>query len=338
MERVQLSLMNQEAMIRTEKLGMIAHALVENGNVSIIPMSSSIDLAIEEAERTHRLHIAKMEFEEKSKIVAKPNEIINSPKSTASTVSSTTQKPPSTSKNMAETKPVIRRRKRRKHWTNDDSDVDTDEEDTEVMKTHLLQMHANIEEAGPDVSLGKALEKAYRETIGRTEQKGVPSMKAKNAKFWSASRDLLIEWHRANLEFGCAAELENVSNTYWDQDDLSPTTFKGQHVVIDGGYGQLCSGLAKDLKIRLGLPVKKIRYSNCINDVLGDSDHVSNESTKSNRSDHNAVSIELDNGSSMHYDLIVSTVPLGCMQKGDVEFVPALPKRKSQAIKRMGSW
>ena len=41
----------------------------------------------------------------------------------------------------------------------------------------------------------------------------------KNYKLLSKERELLVEWHRANLELGCAAELELVSNTYWDQDD-----------------------------------------------------------------------------------------------------------------------
>ena len=34
-----------------------------------------------------------------------------------------------------------------------------------------------------------------------------------------AKQRRLINWHVANLEYGCAAELSKVSLKYWDQDD-----------------------------------------------------------------------------------------------------------------------
>jgi lysine-specific histone demethylase 1 len=45
----------------------------------------------------------------------------------------------------------------------------------------------------------------------------------------------LFNWHFANLEYGCAAELELVDLHHWDQDDQFE--LGGGHYLIPTGYG-----------------------------------------------------------------------------------------------------
>ena len=46
-----------------------------------------------------------------------------------------------------------------------------------------------------------------------------------------------IHWHLANLEYGCATSLHNVSLSWWDQDDGND--FSGSHVVIANGFDRM---------------------------------------------------------------------------------------------------
>ena len=43
-----------------------------------------------------------------------------------------------------------------------------------------------------------------------------------------------MQWHLANLEYGCGAELSKVSLCHWDQDDA--WAFGGPHCIIPRGY------------------------------------------------------------------------------------------------------
>jgi lysine-specific histone demethylase 1 len=137
-----------------------------------------------------------------------------------------------------------------------------------------------------------------------------------------------------------------VSNTYWDQDDHHG--FKGPHVFVDGGYGQLCNGLAEDLNITFNAAVKSIAHNK--GGMLNDTDNTqaygktvaasTNSTTneiKKKRTRKKQNSIKLENGEEIKCDLIVVTVPLGCLQNGDIKFRPALPAHKSVAIKKMGA-
>ena len=56
----------------------------------------------------------------------------------------------------------------------------------------------------------------------------------------------LLEWHLANLEYGCASHLGDVSALTWDQDDVYGTD--SEHCVIRGGFEQLTDRLARDLR------------------------------------------------------------------------------------------
>ena len=51
-----------------------------------------------------------------------------------------------------------------------------------------------------------------------------------------------VQWHVANLEYGCATPLSQVSLAWWDQDDSAG--MEGDHAVVVGGYGKLVAALA----------------------------------------------------------------------------------------------
>jgi hypothetical protein len=54
-------------------------------------------------------------------------------------------------------------------------------------------------------------------------------------------------WHIANLEYGCATALHNVSNSWWDQDDSHEIL--GEHVVVTNGFSRMVDGLATYLDV-----------------------------------------------------------------------------------------
>ena len=51
-----------------------------------------------------------------------------------------------------------------------------------------------------------------------------------------------LQWHMANLEYGCATPLANVSLSWWDQDDSQ--AMDGDHAVVRDGFSKLLDGLA----------------------------------------------------------------------------------------------
>ena len=70
----------------------------------------------------------------------------------------------------------------------------------------------------------------------------------------------VMDWHFANLEYGCATELSRVSLPYWNQDDAYGG-FGGAHCMIKGGYSTVMEALAEGLNIQLGHIVTEISYS-----------------------------------------------------------------------------
>jgi hypothetical protein len=69
----------------------------------------------------------------------------------------------------------------------------------------------------------------------------------------------LLNWHRANLEYGCGANLDLMSLLYWDQDD--PYAFIGPHSLLPTGYGSVARRLAENLNIRFKQKVTRIEHS-----------------------------------------------------------------------------
>ncbi|KJR84875.1 lysine-specific histone demethylase 1 [Sporothrix schenckii 1099-18] len=140
----------------------------------------------------------------------------------------------------------------------------------------------------------------------------------------------LLNWHIANLEYSNAINHSRLSLKGWDID--AGNEWEGRHSMIIGGYQSVPRGLMlcpKPLDVRRQMAVKKIAI---------------NESGDDNRARHvkqdeqhkSPVIIEFENGDKFEADYVISTIPLGVLKHGNVEFDPPLPRWKSNAIDRLG--
>ncbi|XP_009606244.1 protein FLOWERINGUS D [Nicotiana tomentosiformis] len=119
----------------------------------------------------------------------------------------------------------------------------------------------------------------------------------------------LFNWHLANLEYANAGLLSNLSLAFWDQDDIYD--MGGDHCFLPGGNGRLIQALAENVPIIFGKIVHSIRYgSEGVQVVAG--------------------------GQVFEGDMALCTVPLGVLKSGSIKFIPELPQRKLDAIKRLG--
>jgi monoamine oxidase len=120
------------------------------------------------------------------------------------------------------------------------------------------------------------------------------------------------EIYQANYIVNSLADLEYADNSQhlslfeWDQDE----DFSGPDHHFPGGYDQIVQGLATDLDIRLQHGVTAVTYSD------------------------NGVIIESNQGQFTGTRAII-TLPLGVLQKGAVQFSPALPAWKQNAIQSL---
>ncbi|XP_020572869.1 lysine-specific histone demethylase 1 homolog 3 [Phalaenopsis equestris] len=131
----------------------------------------------------------------------------------------------------------------------------------------------------------------------------------------------VMDWHFANLEYGCAASLKEVSLPYWNQDDVYGG-FGGAHCMIKGGYGAVLDCFAKGLDIHLNHVVTEIFYD--INDPNGTDQH------------SNKVKVCTSAGQEFLADSVLITIPLGCLKANTIKFSPPLPDWKESSIQRLG--
>jgi len=127
----------------------------------------------------------------------------------------------------------------------------------------------------------------------------------------------IMDWHFANLEYGCAALLKEVSLPYWNQDDVYGG-YGGAHCMIKGGYSTVVESLGKGLVIHL-------------NHVVTNVSHDSKESGLGNK-----VKVSTSNGNEFFGDAVLVTVPLGCLKAETIKFSPPLPPWKYSSIQRLG--
>ncbi|XP_065862171.1 lysine-specific histone demethylase 1 homolog 2 [Euphorbia lathyris] len=119
----------------------------------------------------------------------------------------------------------------------------------------------------------------------------------------------LLDWHFANLEYANAGCLSNLSATYWDQDD--PYEMGGDHCFLAGGNWRLIHALCEGVPIFYGKTVDTIRYgSEGVIVICGEQ--------------------------VFQADMVLCTVPLGVLKKRTIKFEPELPRRKLDAIDRLG--
>ncbi|MCL7028631.1 hypothetical protein MKW94_000727 [Papaver nudicaule] len=119
----------------------------------------------------------------------------------------------------------------------------------------------------------------------------------------------LFNWHLANLEYANAGLLSQLSLAFWDQDD--PYDMGGDHCFLPGGNGRLVQALVENLPIL---------YEKTVHTVRCGSDGVQ----------------ILAGNQIFEGDMALCTVPLGVLKSGSIKFVPELPQRKLDGIKRLG--
>ncbi|KAM5565045.1 lysine-specific histone demethylase 1 [Rosa sericea] len=131
----------------------------------------------------------------------------------------------------------------------------------------------------------------------------------------------VMDWHFANLEYGCAAPLKEVSLPHWNQDDVYGG-FGGAHCMIKGGYSTVVESLGEGLRIHLNHVVTDISYGA--------------EDGELNNNQRNKVKVSTSNGSIFCGDAVLITVPLGCLKAETIKFSPPLPQWKHSSITRLG--
>lgn len=131
----------------------------------------------------------------------------------------------------------------------------------------------------------------------------------------------VMDWHFANLEYGCAALLKEVSLPHWNQDDVYGG-FGGAHCMIKGGYSNVVESLGEGLSIHLNHVVTNVSYPS--------EDHVISDDRC------NKVKVSTSTGRDFSGDAVLITVPLGCLKAETIKFSPPLPQWKYSSIKRLG--
>ncbi|KAI5927677.1 flavin-containing amine oxidoreductase-domain containing protein [Camillea tinctor] len=156
--------------------------------------------------------------------------------------------------------------------------------------------------SAPNATLGSVMDEAI------SQYKKIVDLTAQDFR--------LMNWHVANLEYSNATNYHQLSIGGWDID--AGNEWEGKHTMVVGGYQSVVAGLASSpsrLDVRKESVVKKIFY---------DSDG------------SGAARVECENGSTFEADYVVSTIPLGVLKHGSVEFHPPLPSPKTDAIARLG--
>ncbi|KAM1434426.1 hypothetical protein ACFX2I_042510 [Malus domestica] len=131
----------------------------------------------------------------------------------------------------------------------------------------------------------------------------------------------VMDWHFANLEYGCATLLKEVSLPNWNQDDVYGG-FGGAHCMIKGGYSTVIESLGEGLQIRLNHVVTDVSYGT--------------KDAGLNTNPGNKVKVSTSNGNDFSGDAVLVTVPLGCLKAETIKFSPPLPHWKHSSILRLG--
>ena len=165
-------------------------------------------------------------------------------------------------------------------------------------------------------ALFDAVMEAVAEISAARQADGLPDI-ALGAAIASAADDLgLSASQRRQLAFAVnttiehefAADVSQLSLYHWDEGEA----YRGGDVIFADGYDQIATALAEGLQIRTNVVVTRIAYT------------------------ASAVTVSTSTGE-FAADYAVITTPVGVLQQGAIEFAPALPAAKQQAIARLGS-
>ena len=114
----------------------------------------------------------------------------------------------------------------------------------------------------------------------------------------------VFTFNLCNFDLG---DLDKVSSTLYDEGE----EFSGEERIAINGYDTIPNYLANGLSVQLNQRVSKIDYLDTKIKIT-----------------HNGTVTEVD------YAIV--TVPLGVLKSGNIEFIPALPSTKQNAIEKVG--
>jgi monoamine oxidase len=121
------------------------------------------------------------------------------------------------------------------------------------------------------------------------------------------NKTLLDNWAFQEIEIEFGSKVKYLSRNYYDNSD----GFDGDDHLTPSGYINIFKPLANDLNIQLNTEVVRIEQVD------------------------NKVKIYDKNGQIYLSDKVVITIPLGCLKKNTITFVPDLSIEKKNAIKNM---
>ncbi|XP_060100139.1 lysine-specific histone demethylase 2 [Heteronotia binoei] len=151
-----------------------------------------------------------------------------------------------------------------------------------------------------DVPLGDKIQEIYKVFI---QESGIQ---------FSELEEKVLQFHLSNLEYACGSNLHKVSARSWDHNEFF-AQFAGDHTLLSSGYSAIMEKMAEGLDIRLKAPVRSIDYSG------------------------EEVKVTATDGTQWTAQKVLIAIPLAILQKGAIQFNPALPERKMKAINSLGA-
>ena len=151
-----------------------------------------------------------------------------------------------------------------------------------------------------DIDMATAVDMAHKEFVAQSSQ------------MFSKLELKLLEFHIANLEYACGADLSQVSALNWDQNEHFPQ-FQGEHTIMTHGFSTILERLAKPLNISFNQPISSIQDNG------------------------SSVTLTTRNGTEIRGDRVLVTVPLALLKKKAISFEPPLRQDKLAAIDRLGA-
>jgi monoamine oxidase len=122
---------------------------------------------------------------------------------------------------------------------------------------------------------------------------------ANNSRLWKFILSTFMTFDRGDLD--------KTSSLFYNEGE----EFGGEERISTNGYDNIPNYLAKGIDVRLNQRVSKIDYT--------------------------AEKVKIThNGTTTEADYVVVTVPLGVLKKNVIEFKPALPTKKQEAIQKIG--
>jgi monoamine oxidase len=163
--------------------------------------------------------------------------------------------------------------------------------DEERLATAVEDAAARAEELGEDVPLSELLDEV-----------------ADDRGWDDAEREGLDRAAVTEIDQEFGAGPDELSAWWWDEG--SP--FGGEDLLVTGGYDRILAPLADGLDVRLGTPVREVRWSD------------------------SGVSLALDDGR-LDADAVVVTVPAAVLVAGTPRLDPPLPGTTAAALARLGT-